>query len=215
MHSVGVNTAEMRTIKRILSAILHLGNLTFKDNGEGHISTVNGDKSRQHMEWACELLGIDKVRIWSQAILICKALQRQHYFSIFCAFSCPVLHVKRIGSGSVRALDVQLENRNNGCSSPALRGQSLVFCTCLLPCISQLLVRISGVPQADTCRDTIAKLLYSKMFEWLVSRINSGLFTKSASCTINILDIFGFEDFAHNTFEQVFCNICVLQFCIA
>lgn len=127
MHSVGVNTAEMRTIKRILSAILHLGNVTFKDNGEGHISTVNGDKSRQHMEWACELLGIDKVRIWSQAILICKALQRQHYFSIFCAFSCPVLHVKRIGPGSVRALDVQLENRNNGCSSPALRGQSLVF----------------------------------------------------------------------------------------
>jgi hypothetical protein len=41
------------------------------------------------------------------------------------------------------------------------------------------------------------------MFEWLVARINSGLFTKSASCTINILDIFGFEDFAHNTFEQV------------
>jgi hypothetical protein len=57
--------------------------------------------------------------------------------------------------------------------------------------------------QVETCRNTIAKLLYSRMFEWLVARINSGLFTKSASCTINILDIFGFEDFAHNTFEQV------------
>lgn len=79
---------------------------------------------------------------------------------------------------------MQLENWNNDRSSPALR----------------------GVPQADTCRDTIAKLLYSKMFEWLVSRINSGLFTKSASCTIHILDIFGFEDFAHNTFEQLCIN---------
>ena len=61
MHSVGVNTAEMRTIKRVLSAILHLGNVSFKDNGEGHLATVDGDKSRQHMEWACELLGIDNV----------------------------------------------------------------------------------------------------------------------------------------------------------
>lgn len=62
MHSVGVNTAEMRTIKRVLSAILHLGNISFKDNGEGQMPTVDGDKARQHMEWACELLGIDKVR---------------------------------------------------------------------------------------------------------------------------------------------------------
>ena len=62
MHSVGVNTAEMRTIKRVLSAILHLGNVSFKDNGEGHLATVDGDKSRQHMNWACELLGVDNVR---------------------------------------------------------------------------------------------------------------------------------------------------------
>ena len=58
---MGVNTAEMRTIKRILSAILHLGNVSFKNNGEGVLPTVDGDKARQHMEWACELLGIDKV----------------------------------------------------------------------------------------------------------------------------------------------------------
>ena len=87
MHSVGVNTAEMRTIKRILSAILHLGNVTFKDNGEGHISTVNGDKSRQHMEWACELLGIDKVRTWSHAILILRGVSTPTLFQYFvCVF---------------------------------------------------------------------------------------------------------------------------------
>ena len=62
MHSIGVNTAEMRIIKRILSAILHLGNVSFKDNGEGHLPSVDGEKARLHMEWACELLGIDKVR---------------------------------------------------------------------------------------------------------------------------------------------------------
>jgi hypothetical protein len=136
MHSVGVNTAEMRTIKRILSAILHLGNVTFKDNGEGHISTVNGDKSRQHMEWACELLGIDKVRTWSHAILILRGVSTPTLFQYFVCIFVPGFACKRIGSGSVRALDVQLENWNNGCSSTALRGQSLVFCTCLLPRVS-------------------------------------------------------------------------------
>jgi myosin heavy subunit len=74
MHSVGVNTAEMRTIKRVLSAILHMGNVSFKDNGEGHLTTVDGDRSRQHMNWACELLGVDNVRY-------CLGL-RNHVFSL-------------------------------------------------------------------------------------------------------------------------------------
>ncbi|KAE8895640.1 Unconventional myosin-Va [Phytophthora fragariae] len=60
--------------------------------------------------------------------------------------------------------------------------------------------------QAADCRDALAKSLYSKLFLWLVEQINEtiGVKTKSAGSFIGILDIFGFEHFETNSFEQ-FC----------
>ncbi|XP_023619098.1 unconventional myosin-IXb isoform X8 [Myotis lucifugus] len=64
--------------------------------------------------------------------------------------------------------------------------------------------------QAITARDSMAKSLYSALFDWIVLRINHALLNKkdmeeSVSClSIGVLDIFGFEDFERNSFEQ-FC----------
>ncbi|KAF1778308.1 P-loop containing nucleoside triphosphate hydrolase [Phytophthora cactorum] len=60
--------------------------------------------------------------------------------------------------------------------------------------------------QAADCRDALAKSLYSKLFLWLVEQINQtiGVKTKGAGSFIGILDIFGFEHFETNSFEQ-FC----------
>uniref|UniRef100_M4BQD4 Myosin motor domain-containing protein n=1 Tax=Hyaloperonospora arabidopsidis (strain Emoy2) TaxID=559515 RepID=M4BQD4_HYAAE len=60
--------------------------------------------------------------------------------------------------------------------------------------------------QAADCRDALAKSLYSKLFLWLVEQINQtiGVNTKGAGLFIGILDIFGFEHFETNSFEQ-FC----------
>ncbi|KAJ0410843.1 hypothetical protein ATCC90586_007879 [Pythium insidiosum] len=60
--------------------------------------------------------------------------------------------------------------------------------------------------QATDCRDALAKSVYSKLFSWLVEQINEtiGVKTKEASSFIGILDIFGFEHFEKNSFEQ-FC----------
>jgi len=60
--------------------------------------------------------------------------------------------------------------------------------------------------QAADCRDALAKSLYSKLFLWLVEQINQtiGVKTKGAGSFIGILDIFGFEHFEKNSFEQ-FC----------
>ncbi|XP_056614043.1 unconventional myosin-IXb isoform X3 [Triplophysa dalaica] len=64
--------------------------------------------------------------------------------------------------------------------------------------------------EAITARDSMAKSLYSALFDWIVLRINHALLNKkdmeeSVSClSIGVLDIFGFEDFATNSFEQ-FC----------
>uniref|UniRef100_A0A4W4FT56 Myosin IXB n=1 Tax=Electrophorus electricus TaxID=8005 RepID=A0A4W4FT56_ELEEL len=64
--------------------------------------------------------------------------------------------------------------------------------------------------QAVTARDSMAKSLYSSLFDWIVLRINYALLNKrdmeeSVPClSLGILDIFGFEDFKTNSFEQ-FC----------
>jgi len=58
-------------------------------------------------------------------------------------------------------------------------------------------------------RDSIAKFLYSQLFEWLVQMINKNLAlteipSEEELSFIGVLDIYGFEHFDKNSFEQ-FC----------
>lgn len=62
--------------------------------------------------------------------------------------------------------------------------------------------------QAIVVRDSVAKFIYSSLFDWLVERTNESLATDEviaqARSFIGVLDIYGFEHFAKNSFEQ-FC----------
>ncbi|XP_064649112.1 unconventional myosin-IXa-like isoform X16 [Lineus longissimus] len=63
--------------------------------------------------------------------------------------------------------------------------------------------------EAISTRDAMAKCLYGALFDWIVLQVNHALISKKDSrehqgCSIGVLDIFGFEDFAKNSFEQ-FC----------
>ncbi|KAL3821565.1 hypothetical protein ACJIZ3_007470 [Penstemon smallii] len=60
--------------------------------------------------------------------------------------------------------------------------------------------------QATDARDSLAKFIYTNLFDWIVEKISLSLAMgkeKTGRC-INILDIFGFESFKKNSFEQ-FC----------
>jgi myosin heavy subunit len=59
-------------------------------------------------------------------------------------------------------------------------------------------------PQAIDARDALAKALYGRMFAWMVAYINDATSMADNLPFIGILDIFGFEDFQRNSFEQ-FC----------
>uniref|UniRef100_A0A1D1Z2F8 Myosin-J heavy chain n=1 Tax=Anthurium amnicola TaxID=1678845 RepID=A0A1D1Z2F8_9ARAE len=60
--------------------------------------------------------------------------------------------------------------------------------------------------QAIDTRDALAKSLYASLFEWLVEQINKSLEVgkRRTGRSISILDIYGFESFDKNSFEQ-FC----------
>jgi len=60
--------------------------------------------------------------------------------------------------------------------------------------------------QARYTRDALAKTLYSRMFDWLVTRINENMCDNTAEFNIGVLDIYGFEIFEYNSFEQLCIN---------
>jgi myosin heavy subunit len=58
-------------------------------------------------------------------------------------------------------------------------------------------------------RESLSKALYDKLFTWLCAKLNKGIMPEkesdiSNSLSIGLLDIFGFENFVVNSFEQ-FC----------
>ncbi|RHZ46743.1 hypothetical protein Glove_606g141 [Diversispora epigaea] len=61
--------------------------------------------------------------------------------------------------------------------------------------------------QALAVRDALAKAIYNNLFEWIVERINSALRSRTTSSyVIGVLDIYGFEIFDENSFEQLCIN---------
>ncbi|GER46091.1 myosin 2 [Striga asiatica] len=57
-------------------------------------------------------------------------------------------------------------------------------------------------PQAATSsRDALAKIVYSRLFDWLVDRINRSIGQDpNSKCLIGVLDIYGFESFKTNRY---------------
>ena len=66
--------------------------------------------------------------------------------------------------------------------------------------------------QAYVARDSLAKMLYERCFTWLITQCNARLASQEAHepthAFIGVLDIFGFEIFEVNSFEQLCINYC-------
>ncbi|KAG6937783.1 myosin XIX [Chelydra serpentina] len=62
--------------------------------------------------------------------------------------------------------------------------------------------------ECETRRDCLAKVVYAKLFDWLVSVINGSIYADSLVWTnfIGLLDVYGFESFPENNLEQLCIN---------
>lgn len=71
---------------------------------------------------------------------------------------------------------------------------------------SFLLTFLQNIEQAAAARDALAKDIYSRTFDFIVQKVNQALQANAtpSNIVIGILDIFGFEIFKLNGFEQ-FC----------
>ncbi|KAJ6496503.1 myosin 5 [Mycena vitilis] len=77
---------------------------------------------------------------------------------------------------------------------------------------SEKIVTSLNGAQATVVRDSVAKFVYACMFEWLVAIVNESLAGENgdaadkAEMFIGVLDIYGFEHFQKNSFEQFSIN---------
>ena len=69
--------------------------------------------------------------------------------------------------------------------------------------------------EAISARNSCAKTIYGKLFTWIVTKVNQSIQAKMSQLTgddmdtihsLGLLDIFGFESFKKNSFEQICIN---------
>ncbi|XP_069551046.1 unconventional myosin-Va [Brachyistius frenatus] len=125
-----------------------------------------------------------------------------------------VLHLGNVsiqasGRGSDRSY-IDAEDRSLAVFSKLLgvEGSQMAHWLChrRLAVGGEMLVKPMSGQQALGARDALAKHIYGQLFTWTVQRLNSALHSQrqKAKSFIGVLDIYGFETFERNSFEQ-FC----------
>ncbi len=171
MQVLGFTSEERETVIKMLSSILHLGNVYF------HRRQLRGPPTASASSEGVEI-GSDVEIRWTAHLL-----------------QLNVMGISRALVAKTRMVSAQE------------------------PPISTPL----NIDQALDARDAIAKALYSSLFSWIVNRINKVCSPAGArgrrgkgrrgnnsdgsnNSTIGILDLFGFETFEENSFEQLCIN---------
>uniref|UniRef100_A0A8C6IYA4 Uncharacterized protein n=1 Tax=Melopsittacus undulatus TaxID=13146 RepID=A0A8C6IYA4_MELUD len=151
MAVIGFSPEEMGSVRRILAAILHLGNLRFTQEEE---MTLVEDTSGVSVLAELTATAPDSLR---QALL-----------------------TRTVAAGA-----------------------------------GELIEKGHSPKEAAYARDACAKAIYERLFCWIVGRINAGIAARGydarvhgKSTVIGVLDIYGFEIFDTNSFEQFCINYC-------
>jgi myosin-6 len=92
-----------------------------------------------------------------------------------------------------------------GLDTEAMRS---ALCNTVISIAGSEQLKAKPVKEAEFGRDALAKALYSKLFDWIVDRINKCFPFPSSANYIGVLDIAGFEYFQVNSFEQFCINYC-------
>lgn len=138
-------------------------------------------------------------------------VRESHQLSIF-KIIASILHLGNV--------EIQAERQDDSCSVSPQDEHLAAFCRLLgvehsqmehwlchrkLVTAAETYVKSMPLQQAVTARDALAKHLYAQLFGWIVAQVNKALLTTLKQHSfIGVLDIYGFETFEVNSFEQ-FC----------
>ncbi|KAK6620264.1 hypothetical protein RUM44_006665 [Polyplax serrata] len=141
---------EVDTIWKIVAAILHLGNITFREGDE-----------------TIEIIEKDLVEIVS------------------------------------KLLDVEAKDLRNALSKRVIAARG------------EVMEKNLTLSEGKFVADALAKAIYDRLFTWIVKKVNDAINTEKSlnfkymkGTVIGVLDIYGFEIFEMNSFEQFCINYC-------
>ncbi|KAM7088603.1 unconventional myosin-XIX isoform 1-T1 [Ciconia maguari] len=150
MFHLGIDRSTQNNIFKVLSGLLHLGNVQFSNPVDESQPCELEDKTKDFLKTTGDLLKIPVEELLES------------------------LRIRTITAGK----------------------QQQVF---KKPC---------SRAECETRRDCLAKVIYAKLFEWLVLVINESIYADPSVWTsfIGLLDVYGFEAFPENNLEQLCIN---------
>ncbi len=211
LADVGVDSAAQAAVWGLLSGLLWLGNIDFEESGDG--TKVQPPRRAvctraSHIPCGASLhapasAGPSLVAAAAHFILCARPLAR------------PPPQVR------------QTEALTTAASLLGVSCEALVagLTTRRIVAPGEVVIKLLKLPEASEARDALAKAIYAALFAWLVARVNERLGPGHhhhghgqgqaqaqqgagghAGLSISILDIYGFEQFDRNSFEQLCIN---------
>uniref|UniRef100_A0A663FJK8 Unconventional myosin-Vb n=1 Tax=Aquila chrysaetos chrysaetos TaxID=223781 RepID=A0A663FJK8_AQUCH len=117
------------------------------------------------------------------------------------------LEIQAERDGDACSVSSEDEHLNNFCGLLGVEYSQMQHWLChrKLVTTSETYVKSMSVQQVVNARNALAKHIYARLFNWIVQHINKALHTTVKQHSfIGVLDIYGFETFEVNSFEQ-FC----------
>jgi len=172
------------------------------DPESSRLRDTNELESFSEVERSMEVLGIDKE-------------QRDQIFEVVaCVLRLGNVQFNAAETSDARALIDDVPEIDRICDMLGLCQSEMKRCLVSRNFgVRSIVTCFFSVQQAKESRDAFSKALYSHLFNWLIKMINLTLThgNKSSSSTnqfIALLDIFGFENFETNSYEQLLINYC-------
>ncbi|XP_077792621.1 unconventional myosin-Vb isoform X6 [Podarcis muralis] len=134
-----------------------------------------------------------------------------HQLAIFKILAA-ILHLGNVDlqperDGESSSISKQDEHLHNFCRLLGVEHSQMEHWLChrKLVTTSETYIKNMSVQQVVNARNALAKHIYAQLFNWIVQHINKALHTTVKQHSfIGVLDIYGFETFEVNSFEQ-FC----------
>ncbi|XP_044537539.1 unconventional myosin-Vb [Gracilinanus agilis] len=138
-------------------------------------------------------------------------VRESHQINIF-KIIASILHLGNVEiqaerDGDSCSISPQDEHLRNFCQLLGVEHSQMEHWLChrKLVTTSETYVKTMSVQQVVNARNALAKHIYAQLFNWIVEHINKALHTSLKQHSfIGVLDIYGFETFEVNSFEQ-FC----------